>query len=375
MTAPRLVLFFTRGMSLEVWQHEGRLERELRLYDALARRLESVSMLTYGNDDHAHLRQRLDPIAILPNRWGMHSNWYSVLAPILHRDALRRATVLKTNQLNGAWCAAIAKRLWGTPLIVRCGFMWSDFYARETPSAWKRRAARAVERWTLRSADRIVVATEADRQYIIAQHGLSAEAIRVIPNYVDTEHFRPHPEVAAEPGRLCYVGKFGHNKNLSALLEAVRRLPGVRLRLIGEGPLSEALREQARRDQIAVEFAGTIPNERLPEALAGAQAFVFPSLYEGHPKALLEAMACGLPAIGTDAPGIRDIIRHRQTGYLCGTSAEALEAAIRDLLGDAPLRAELVRAARAYIQDTCSVDRIVAEELDVLTAVTAGRAG
>ncbi|MBI3021867.1 MAG: glycosyltransferase family 4 protein [Candidatus Omnitrophica bacterium] len=370
-----LCLFFTRGMSLCAWHEEGRLERELKLYDALASRVGSLSFLTYGAQEDLAFQERLGPIAVLVNRWRLDSNGYSVLAPLLHHRALRRATIFKTNQLNGAWCAAIAKRLFGKRLVVRCGFVWSDFYARETPSAWKRRLARTVERWTLRSADRIVVASEADRSYFINQDGIAADMIRVIPNYVDIGHFKPDPAVSKERGLLCYVGKLGYNKNLPVLLEAIREIPGVRLRLIGDGPLREPLEQQAHGARLPVEFVGTVPHDRLPAVLNRAEAFVFPSEYEGHPKALLEAMACGLPVIGSDAPGIRDIITHRTTGLLCGLSASAIRSAIRELMVDPPLRDRLGAAARAAIISTCSLDRVVEQELALLEGLCLSQPG
>ncbi|MCB0188061.1 MAG: glycosyltransferase, partial [Caldilineaceae bacterium] len=72
------------------------------------------------------------------------------------------------------------------------------------------------------------------------------------------------------------------------------------LTLIGEGPERAALAAQAEREGIAVTFLGTVPNQEIAAHLQQADLFVLPSKWEGHPKVLIEAMACGMPVVGTD---------------------------------------------------------------------------
>jgi predicted O-methyltransferase YrrM len=102
--------------------------------------------------------------------------------------------------------------------------------------------------------------------------------------------------------------------------------------MIGDGPLRDVLEAAVAERRLPVEFLGTRPHAELPALLNRSAAFVLPSLYEGNPKALVEAMACGVPAIGARVPGIQEIVRHRETGYLCGTSADEIRAAMTDVL-------------------------------------------
>ena len=154
-------------MSLEGWRRAGILDRELALYREIGRRLERIRFVTYGGAEDVRLAASLGAIEVLPNRWGLSSNLYSVLAPWLHRGAIRRASVLKTNQLNGAWGAVLAKRWLGTPLVVRCGFLWSLNASRGRPRDWRRRLIVRLEGWVCRAADRVVVAAEHDRRFLI----------------------------------------------------------------------------------------------------------------------------------------------------------------------------------------------------------------
>jgi glycosyltransferase involved in cell wall biosynthesis len=150
-------------------------------------------------------------------------------------------------------------------------------------------------------------------------------------------------------------------------LYAAARVPDLRLRLVGDGAEREALARRAAALGVPVEFTGTVPNGALPKLLKEAAVFVLPSLYEGHPKALVEAMACGLPVIGSDVPGIAEVVRHRETGWLCppGDPA-ALAEALAAVIADASLSARLGAAARADVERRYSVDAVLARELAVI---------
>jgi glycosyltransferase involved in cell wall biosynthesis len=305
-------------------------------------------------------------VEILPNRWNLPSNLYSVLAPLLHRRALGAATLFKTNQINGAWCAVIATRLFRKKLVVRCGFLWSDFVARLHPGSWREGVARRLERQALRAADAVIVAAEADRSTIIQRYHVDAGTVHVIPNYVDTDAFRPMPEIVREPRRLTFVGRLDDQKNVMALIEAIEGIPGVTLAIVGDGPLRGELEAAVRARGVDARFLGTRPHAELPVLLNRSAAFVLPSHYEGNPKALVEAMACGVPVVGTRVPGIREILAHRETGYLCGTSAGEIRVALQDVLEDAALRDRMSAGAVAYARATCSVRSAAERELSLL---------
>jgi len=369
----RLVVFFSRGMSLEGWRQAGILDRELALYRALLPGLERLSFVTYGGPADLELaRTHIPEAEVLANLDGRSPNRYSLSALWTHRDALRRATIFKTNQINGAWSGVLAKWLFAKPLVVRCGFLWADVVARLGTSPLKRRLATMMERWIFRAADRITVAAEADRTVICDRYTIDPHRVRVIPNFVDVDRFRPMPEVDVEPGRVTCVGRLDGQKNLAALIESLQGLRGVRLTLIGDGPLRRSLGELAERLGLPVEFAGTRPHDELPKWLTRSALFILPSHYEGNPKALVEAMACGVPVIGTSVPGIREILVHRQNGYVCGTSSAEIREAVQTMLSDAELRRVVSVGAVAYVRGCCTLEMAVASERAVLNDAARG---
>ena len=370
----RLVVFFSRGMSLEGWERAGILDRELALYRAMRPHLESLAFVTYGGTRDLDLGRQIPGLEILANRGGLSPNLYSLAALWLHRRALGGATVFKTNQINGGWSAALARWLFGKKLVVRCGYLWSDS-ALQPDYGWIRRTAvTRLERWIFRAADRVIVAAAIHREAIVGRYGVDRARVEVIPNYVDTAQFRPLPGIAAEPGRVTFVGRLSAEKNPMALLDAVDGVPGLRLVMIGDGALRSELQASAERRGLNVEFLGTRCHHELPALLARSTAFALVSQYEGNPKALLEAMACGVPVIGTRVRGIQDVVEHRRTGLLCGSSPLEIRAAIQETLSDPELRRQMIANALAYVRTTCSLDGAVAGELAVLTSLTGGPA-
>lgn len=367
-----LVLFFSRGVSLQVWEEIGSFDREVALYRSLRHHLGAVTFVTHGDAGDMCFAERLPGIHILCNRWKLPGHLYELLLPILHGSTFRRASILKTNQANVGHLALLVKRMYRKTLIVRCGFMWAEFAAREF--GVNSRMARKVKRRegrVFRSADRVVVTTEQMRCYVMDHYGLPSPRVTIIPNYVDTDQFKPQPDICRRR-TICFIGRLEAQKNLGALLEAVKGLTEVQLTIIGSGAFRDDLLALTHEHGVDVHFLGNVPYSMLPEHLNQAEVFVLPSLYEGHPKALLEAMACGRPVIGTDVVGIRELIRHRKTGYLCGTSTEEIRSALETVLGDAALRQRMGRQARAFVVENFSLDQIMDMELKLLRMLVTG---
>ncbi len=208
-----------------------------------------------------------------------------------------------------------------------------------------------------------------------------------IPNGLDTRMFRPIPRAVAcdimnyDPGirRILFVAH-GLDNNLrkggTALMDALRLMgthPGVELLLAGVGGNTW---EHAGLP-IPVRRAGYITDDRLMAALYScADVMVVPSAVENLPNTLLEAMACGLPAVAFDAGGMADAVHDGVTGYLVAQDdAAALSQRILCLLGDEGLRRGMGARARELIEQEFS-DSVQADRFAALySAVVASRAG
>lgn len=356
-----LVLFFTRGVSLRTWGMMGMLAREIAVYKRFVADGFRVSFVTYGNARDLDYSEELGGIEILCNEGDRPLEKYESRLLSLHERSLRNCSVIKTNQTYGAELALKAACFFKKPFVARCGYMWSKNTALELGYNSKQAVhARAVEEKVFSASHKVVVTTDEMKQDVVSRIPAAASKIVVIPNYVDTNVFKPD-DSQRDDNSLLFVGRIAGEKNLDSLLEAIRPLQ-VKLVLIGEGKLRPELQERFRDLEGRITWEGNVPNHRLPEYMNRAAIFVLPSLYEGHPKALLEAMACRVPVIGTDSSGVRELIQHGQNGYLCGTDATSLRKAIEALLSRPDLRAELGMNARRFVVDNYSLDKIAATE-------------
>jgi glycosyltransferase involved in cell wall biosynthesis len=330
-----LALFFTRGVSLEKWVETGLFAREKLLYEAhlVNGNLKKVYWLTYGANDadlaeKLKSRGKLHPdIDILPMARFFRPRWgtliYSFLIPLIHSKQLRKVSILKTNQMDGSWSAVIAKLLYKKPLIVRTGYDLTVFLQKQLKPRFSLKLAELVERVAYRFADIGITTSQQSAEYIFGKYGFSKERTEIIHNYINDELF--HPEDCEKyENRIIFVGRLSEQKNLLNLFEAVAKT-NLALDIYGGGKLRGELERWAKKVNASVNFKGIVPNSALPEILTRYRYYMLPSFYEGMPKTLLEAMACGLLCIGTDVVGINEVIDDGVNGILAaGTDVQSL---------------------------------------------------
>ncbi len=138
---------------------------------------------------------------------------------------------------------------------------------------------------------------------------------------------------------------------------------------MGSGRLRKQLLECSEENNLNVNFLGQFSNISLPTIINRYQIFILPSIYEGNPKTLLEAMSCGLAVIGTDVEGIKDIIKHMKNGYLCKTDSKSIRKAIEEVAGDELLRKVMGEAAREYVVQNCDIERILWMEIQFYSRI------
>jgi len=364
-----LILFLSRATPLRRWDEMGILDRELAIYKTLAPNLAGISILTCGGIEELKYQSRIGDIQILYNRWGLPANFYSLLAPFLHKSALQNGTLYKTNQLDGSWTAIIAGAIYRKPVIVRAGYLWAEFNRLENGTGLKATIIDRLQAFSFKSANALFFTTQMMKQQVICKYSVNPQDIRILPNYIDADIFHPMAEISPIKGRICYIGRIHPRKNLDAVIKAVSDDPSISLMLIGDGDNRSHLEKLAIENRSKVTFAGVMMQNQIPFELNRSMAFILPSFYEGHPKALIEAMACGLPVIGTNVPGVRELIVHGKTGLLCSPDSDSIRNAIYLIMENPELATILGHNARQYIMDNFSLERIVEMELNAIQDV------
>jgi glycosyltransferase involved in cell wall biosynthesis len=274
--------------------------------------------------------------------------------------------------------ALLAGRLAGLPVVLQpeingeldgSAFTWGKPWAAGGRGRLLRGLVRARNGW-LGDAEAFVAMSSRIRDEMRGA-GIARERVLLIPHGVDTKRFHPatRSEAAALRARLglpagtlaIYTGRLLKGKGLEGLLDALEAVPagdaGLSLALVGAGAgqslsVEEALRRRASEKGLAgrVTFAGRV--EAVEDWLRAADLFVFPSLFEGLGISLVEAAACGLPAIGSRTGGIVDVIEDGQSGLLVAPGdVGGLAAALRSLASDAGRRSELGLRARAVARE------------------------
>jgi glycosyltransferase involved in cell wall biosynthesis len=196
--------------------------------------------------------------------------------------------------------------------------------------------------------------------------GATPEAVRVIANGVDARQFQPGARRGNGSFRIACVGRLIFNKGPQFLIEAAPEVlqahPEAEFVLVGDGPLRARLEERARELRIGhrVDFLGS--RSDVAAILQGCDVLVRPSLLEGMPLAVLEAMACGLPVVATPVAGTSELVRDGENGLLVRPADPgALAGAILRLMEDEPLREAQGRRGRRLVERGHSWDAVAAQ--------------
>jgi glycosyltransferase involved in cell wall biosynthesis len=191
---------------------------------------------------------------------------------------------------------------------------------------------------TARAADRVLAPSAATAGEI--RRDYRVEHVGVVPNVTGGLPAEAG-DIEGEPGYLLFVGRLRIRKGVEVLLEALaelrRRLPAAVLRIAGGGEHGAALEHRAAELGLgdAVAFLGTCDGARVRRLLGGAAALAVPSIYEGMPLVVLEAMAAGVPVVASAVSGIPEVVVDGETGWLVPPeSPAALAAALAAVLAD-----------------------------------------
>jgi len=232
-------------------------------------------------------------------------------------------------------------------------------------------------RWVLRAYRRIIAVSEEVRRRYAQELGIPDRRLCVVPNAIRVPPAQPRrPDLRSIllDGRPDYLvltpARLHPQKGHTFLIAAAAEVPGATFILAGDGPLRHSLEAQAREQGVAERCVFLGERDDVAQLLAAADLVVLPSLFEGLPVSILEAMAAERPVIATAIGGTDEAITTDVTGLLVPPrDPAALAAAIRRLQGDPALAQRLAAAARARVERSFSADATAREIMRIYDEV------
>jgi glycosyltransferase involved in cell wall biosynthesis len=286
-----------------------------------------------------------------------------LLRVVAHLRAHPYTIVHTHNSITGA-VGRIAALLTRVPLTIHTTH---GFHFHQHMGRLRRAPFVAAERWLARCCDLLLCQNKEEIDDIRRLGLRPRHGVHHVGNGINLERFRPRAALPenARPIVLC-VGRLEAVKNQTMLFRALERLRRYRpiVQLVGDGPLQAAYEAEVRRRGLAesVEFLGY--RYDVPELTAAADVVVLTSVKEGIPRALMQAMAVGVPVVATDVKGSREVVVDGRTGFLVPLDdVETLTDRLGALFDSAELRRDLgaegVEHARQHFDERRVVERLV----------------
>jgi colanic acid/amylovoran biosynthesis glycosyltransferase len=223
-------------------------------------------------------------------------------------------------------------------------------------------------------ADGIICLTGSDAQELI-QIGVQSNKIHVISNGVNEDFFN---YCAEDDGQtVVWHGRFVPQKGLHYFVKTARMikgsLPNVRFRMLGSGPQFDEIQRMVESAGLKdrFEFLGKIPWDEVPRAISSASLYMLPSLREGMPWSILEAMSCGKPVVAFSIPGVVDLVEVDGTGYLTDSGdVKMLAKHAIHLLENTSLRGSFGLRARRIVEEKYTWAKIAARTIKLYRRVS-----
>ncbi|ADN02510.1 glycosyl transferase, group 1 family [Spirochaeta thermophila DSM 6192] len=233
-----------------------------------------------------------------------------------------------------------------------------------------------VERIASLFARKIITVSEYDRTLALQQRVADSKKIVTIHNGIPVGNASSGRRIWKNPPGLVMVARFEYQKDHPTLFKALSLLRDLEWSLVcvGDGPLLESMKEEAKALGIGdrVEFLGFC--EDVEGVLASSQIFVLASRWEGFPISILEAMRAGLPVVASDVGGCREAVVEGETGYLVPRGDHmVLAERLRELILDPGKRERMGRAGRERFLAHFTFDHMMELLLDLYKELTESR--
>lgn len=351
-----LGVFFSNNTSLEEWNENGFLNREVHYYKELAKKNINITFFTYGDRKDLKYKKNIFPIKIVP----LYSKFYfpnvtilksilNLFFPIIYKKEIKKLNIIKSNQVWGSLVPCIIKFFFKTPFYIRSG--WEPSFRSKDFGIPKIKIFLVFINSLIcyNYTDFILVSSKKLNQFIKKKFKINKK-ISTLGNFIDLKLFKPK-KMKRLKNQILMISRITNQKNIELLIDALSKSNIILVHIGSVTPLKKKyILELAKSKKTKIKFLGKKKNEKLPYYYNKSGAYVICSRVEGNPKSLLEAMACKCPIVGTKVEGIKDLIIDNKNGLLCLENAKSLKSSILKILKNKNLSERLSHHALNYVK-------------------------
>ena len=321
-----IIVFSTYGYSLNTWNDSGTLKRELALYKKMNEDFGTkFTFVTYGDSRDLNFNIQIKDSKIIPvyslikyekNR--IKRYLYSFKIPFKIRHLIKNGDILHQHQLLGSWVPIICKVIMKKKLLVRTGYDMHEFAKHEKKGFFVKLLYKFLTKISLLVSDIYTVTSQSDKKNLKLN-----KKIKLRPNWVyETELY---DFTNRHENRLLSVGRLEDQKNYEYFIKEFRNTKNkLIIDIYGSGKNIDKLKKTAEEHNVELNIYENLPHDDLTKIYQNYKFFITPSLYEGNPKTVLEAMSSGCIVLASNIENHSEIIENKHNGYLFNLGKNSL---------------------------------------------------
>jgi len=362
----KIILFFTYKVQIKDWLKSGLFDREVELYTQLQKKGHEITFVTYDEESYDSLlrEKNIKHMPIFKNTRVPKSNLAYILKTFLFlfkfKKEFKKADIYKSNQLLGAWLPIIGKLFFRKKLYIRTGYDLLEFSLKNKKNILKLAAYYFLTQIAIISSNIYTVTSKTDKKLIKKRFIYQINKLKIRNNWV----YIPEKKQIEDryKNKLLMVGRLEKQKNFELVIEKLKG-SNFNLYIFGNGNDKDKLENLAHKNNVNLNIVDSIPNNDLIKEYGKYVIFLMPSIFEGNPKALLEAMAAGCIVIASNIKNHQELIDHGENGFLVDFNNLDLVNFIEDLFLDENKLEELSSNAMSYILENNSFEKYINKEI------------
>ncbi len=354
----KIAIFLALGDSLTNMAKSGQDVRFKKFYlKKFSQEFEKVYVFSYSKEKVSGIPKN---VILIPNKLKLHRYFYGLFLPFINRKQVQEANVIRAYHLSGTVPAIISKIFFGKKFIFNFAYDYQTFAKIENKQS-QYLLFKFLQPLAIYFAHKIFAANKNILKL------LPLDKTVYLPNGVDTSIFKPRSKKPKHKAPVILsVGRLEEQKNYENLILALKGTKA-KLKIIGNGSLESNLINLANKYKVNLEIIHKVPNTRMSKIYNNATLFVLLSKIEGSPKVLMEAMACGLPVIGTRVEGIEELIINGKTGILIDKpTPENVNKTIKKAINNHEFRKKLASNAIIFTRKHFNLSILLKEEIKYL---------